>query len=247
MKDLTHSLDPEVAKIVGVNAALVFNKIRHYCIYHESENTNFHDGMHWSYNTHKGMTKQFEYLSTRQIRTALEKLLKAGFIISGNYNKFKNDRTLWYTFGPRFQMTSKSNGYDTEVKSTYDIEVTALPISTNKDPSKQSAQGSFLDPNWKPPGGLGGLYSELGLNQTALKQELEKFRDYWLGVSGHRGRKRDWTATWRNWLRNSNNNRRNYSKAQHDRPNNDKRFQKSQDLDAAVIAASSRMGSVYLD
>jgi uncharacterized protein YdaU (DUF1376 family) len=29
----------------------------------------------------------------------------------------------------------------------------------------------------------------------------EKFRDYWLGVPGQRGRKLDWPATWRNFVR----------------------------------------------
>lgn len=28
------------------------------------------------------------------------------------------------------------------------------------------------------------------------------FRDYWLGVPGAKGRKADWPATWRNWVRN---------------------------------------------
>lgn len=31
--------------------------------------------------------------------------------------------------------------------------------------------------------------------------ETEKFIDYWRGQSGSRASKRDWTATWRNWLR----------------------------------------------
>ena len=32
-------------------------------------------------------------------------------------------------------------------------------------------------------------------------RETEAFVDYWLGVAGARGVKRDWTATWRNWMR----------------------------------------------
>jgi hypothetical protein len=28
------------------------------------------------------------------------------------------------------------------------------------------------------------------------------FRDYWVGVAGAKGRKSDWRATWRNWVRN---------------------------------------------
>lgn len=32
-------------------------------------------------------------------------------------------------------------------------------------------------------------------------REHEKFRDYWRSVSGQKGVKRDWTATWRVWMR----------------------------------------------
>jgi len=36
-----------------------------------------------------------------------------------------------------------------------------------------------------------------------LKLETHAFRDYWAAVAGARGKKADWDATWRNWIRNS--------------------------------------------
>lgn len=33
------------------------------------------------------------------------------------------------------------------------------------------------------------------------RTETENFEDYWLGISGQRGLKRDWVATWRKWMR----------------------------------------------
>lgn len=36
-----------------------------------------------------------------------------------------------------------------------------------------------------------------------LKLETHAFRDYWTSVSGSKGTKADWDATWRNWIRNS--------------------------------------------
>jgi hypothetical protein len=33
------------------------------------------------------------------------------------------------------------------------------------------------------------------------KRETERFCDYWRAIPGARGRKLDWPATWRNWLR----------------------------------------------
>jgi hypothetical protein len=32
-------------------------------------------------------------------------------------------------------------------------------------------------------------------------REFERFRDYWLPKPGKDGRKLDWIATWRNWMR----------------------------------------------
>jgi len=46
------------------------------------------------------------------------------------------------------------------------------------------------------------IAAELGVN---CDMEFQKFRDYFLGVSGEKGVKRDWNATLRNWLRNSIN------------------------------------------
>src|SRR6185312_7151381 len=46
------------------------------------------------------------------------------------------------------------------------------------------------------------LAKEIGVN---CEMEFQKFRDYYLGVSGSRSVKRDWDATLRNWLRNSVN------------------------------------------
>lgn len=37
--------------------------------------------------------------------------------------------------------------------------------------------------------------------------ETDRFRDYWAGVSGQRGTKLDWVATWRNWMRRADDDR----------------------------------------
>jgi len=58
--------------------------------------------------------------------------------------------------------------------------------------AKYLSRGTRLPENWNPR-------PEDGLNEI----ELAKFRDYWRSVAGQKGVKRDWDATWRNWLRNS--------------------------------------------
>jgi len=39
------------------------------------------------------------------------------------------------------------------------------------------------------------------------EKTFEQFRDYWIAVAGSKGRKLDWFATWRNWVRAQNSSR----------------------------------------
>jgi hypothetical protein len=39
------------------------------------------------------------------------------------------------------------------------------------------------------------------LGSRRVETELAKFRDYWPAKPGSAGRKLDWDATWRNWIR----------------------------------------------
>lgn len=66
-------------------------------------------------------------------------------------------------------------------------------------PPFENAKGSRLPDLWQPmplPPGPGFVISA---DQWAV--ELDKFRDYWRAVPGAKGRKLDWDATWRNWIR----------------------------------------------
>ena len=38
-------------------------------------------------------------------------------------------------------------------------------------------------------------------SKVDVNLEADKFTDYWVGVSGSRGVKLNWKATWRNWIR----------------------------------------------
>jgi len=47
-----------------------------------------------------------------------------------------------------------------------------------------------------------------GITIEEMRKITEEFCDYWRAVPGQRGRKADWTATWRNWLRRAQDDRR---------------------------------------
>ena len=68
-------------------------------------------------------------------------------------------------------------------------------------PSAKSPAGSALPKNWILPAQWAawaqGERPDLDPNRVA-----DEFRDYWIAKPGKEGRKADWEATWRNWVRN---------------------------------------------
>ena len=93
---MIHSFDTEIAKLVGVNAAIVLNNIFFWTEKNRANEENMHDGRAWTYNSKKAFVKLFPYLTERQIDYAISKLKEAGMIITGNFNKNPYDKTLWY-------------------------------------------------------------------------------------------------------------------------------------------------------
>lgn len=93
---MEHGFDVEVAKIVGVNAAILFKNISHWCEKNKANDKNMFDGEYWTYNSIKAFEELFPYMSVKQIKYALDKLKEFGFIGFGEYNQNPYDRTRWY-------------------------------------------------------------------------------------------------------------------------------------------------------
>ena len=72
---------------------------------------------------------------------------------------------------------------------------------TEEAPSAKSPRGTALPKNWILPAQWAawaqGERPDLDPNRVA-----DEFRDYWIAKPGKEGRKADWEATWRNWVRN---------------------------------------------
>lgn len=72
-----------------------------------------------------------------------------------------------------------------------------------KEDNKLSSQkGTRLNPKWELPSEWGHWALQQGLSREVILEEEEKFRDYWISLAGAKATKRDWQATWRNWIRN---------------------------------------------
>jgi len=97
-----HSFEAEIAAQVGINAAVVYRNIVFWVRHNEANRKNFHDGRYWTYNSLSAFDEQFPYLTAKQIRTTIDKLIEAGMVVKGN---FAADRFNWAN---RFALRGKS-------------------------------------------------------------------------------------------------------------------------------------------
>lgn len=71
-----------------------------------------------------------------------------------------------------------------------------------------------------------GWCGEKGFDLPWVREQTERFVDYWRGIPGQRGVKLDWPGTWRNWLRRSWDDRRAPSSGSSARETPDERFRR---------------------
>lgn len=71
---------------------------------------------------------------------------------------------------------------------------------------RSSPSGSRLPADWGPSAD-DIAFAERERPDVDWWAEAEKFRDYWHGIPGAKGRKSDWPGTWRNWIRRADSKR----------------------------------------
>lgn len=93
---MKHFFEVSVAIEYGLPAAILLENIAYWTAANEANGLNFYDGRYWTYNSRRAFRELFPYIGEKQIYNGLQKLIEAGFLVTGVYNKLPFDRTLWY-------------------------------------------------------------------------------------------------------------------------------------------------------
>lgn len=141
-----------VAAEVGANAATIFHSICFWVYQNQKNETNFHDGRHWIYNTQRAWAEYYPNLNERQVRLALDKLEETGYIVSACYNKNRFDRTKWYSvtekgaqYFPEIDSTKMSNVHSTKMSNDA-RDIGTSDINTDKLPNAGNARANLNKP-----------------------------------------------------------------------------------------------------
>lgn len=144
-------------------------------------------------------------LASRELEAALLRLEEVGLISAETAQPASWDDRQFLSDSS----TARVKAYRERRKQQCNVSVTAQDTDTDTDTDtdkrkkeKSSPNGSRLPDDWTPPEDwLAWARSEKpGINAL---QEADKFKDFWHGKAGKDGRKANWQATWRNWIRNA--------------------------------------------
>ena len=198
---MKHIFDVEIAREYGVNAAVLLENIGYWIKQNEANEVNFYDGNFWTFNSRRAYRELFPYMSVRQIDTAFQKLINAGLIVTGNYNKLAYDRTLWYALTKkgkcilhfeRMDGIKMSNGLNQNVEPIPNIN-TNINTDINADNAAR--------PRFTPP-----TLEEVKAYCAARggKVDAERWYNYYSanGWKVGRNKMKDWKAACRTWERN---------------------------------------------
>lgn len=202
-----HMFDPQIAKEYGVNAAIIFQNLAYWIEHNRANETNFHDGRYWTYNSVRAFAELFPYLTDKQIRGALKKLEDGGMILVGNYNKSAYDRTRWYALAEKglsictkgqmnFADRANENAHEGEPIPDINTDVTT-PNKPDIEAPKKETRHKF------------GEYKNVLLSDSDMEKLKEEFPTDWEErienlsdyMESHGKTYKNHLATIRNWAR----------------------------------------------
>ena len=125
------------------------------------------------------------------------------------YRKFIEKQKLNGSKGGRPKKSHrKPNANPTQTQNNPNQE----PITTNQEPIVKATKGSRLSADFDLPEDW-IVFCQTERPDLNPQKVFDSFKDYWTAKAGAAGVKLDWTATWRNWVRNQNVAKQMFNKA----------------------------------
>lgn len=132
-------------------------------------------------------------------------------------NRVKGVEREWQNIGPSvlkqafFAIYSVAFHLPKKQEAASPLEAPSKPLASQeqeqeqeqekKAPSAKSPRGCALREDWTLPDDW-KAWAQAERPDVDVQTVAESFRDYWIAKPGKDGRKADWLATWRNWVRN---------------------------------------------
>jgi len=87
---------PQLAVKIGLNESVIIQQIHYWNEINKKLDNNYKDNNYWTFNSVEQWKLQFPFWSSSTIKRAIAKLQGMKLIVTGNYNKYRYDKTKWY-------------------------------------------------------------------------------------------------------------------------------------------------------
>lgn len=149
---MIHCFDDKIAKELGIEAACVLHNFAFWINKNIADNHNYFEGRYWTYNTREALSKLFPYMNSLKIYRVIGKLEEEGYILKGNFNKSRMDRTTWYALTEKCINMLVSCGYTIIGYSDANYQKCKMQVENVNNASRMNEQtipDSITDSNTK--------------------------------------------------------------------------------------------------
>lgn len=166
-----------VIELGNTDKAIILQQI-HYWL---QRSNNIVDGHRWIYNSAHEWQKQFPWLTEKTIQRYLKSLVDDGWLISGNYNKAKFDRTKWYRIRyDRLDKNVQALGLSVPTIGPDSTNRMGLSVPTNTNRLPETTTEIDDDDTAKPISKIIGLWQEnFGMPNSIIMTDLQEDLNEW--------------------------------------------------------------------
>ena len=166
-----------VIELGNTDKAIILQQI-HYWL---QRSNNIVDGHRWIYNSAHEWQKQFPWLTEKTIQRYLKSLVDDGWLISGNYNKAKFDRTKWYRVRyDRLDKNVQALGLSVPTIGPDSTNGMGLSVPTNTNRLPETTTEIDDDDTAKPISKIIGLWQEnFGMPNSIIMTDLQEDLNDW--------------------------------------------------------------------
>jgi hypothetical protein len=165
-----HAFNTAIAVLFRcANTATIINDLIHWRKKNIGNNTNCFEGNYWTYMTVKAWNEKYPYITPDVIRGILDRLEENNYIVTGNFNETKYDRTKWYA------LTEKAC-------TVFNVPFGILPNGDSKNPNGIGKKPNpfTINPksNSENPEPIPNNYLIQDLNTHANFENVEILKDF---------------------------------------------------------------------
>jgi hypothetical protein len=191
---MEHYFNTDVAKDCGIEEAILLHNFHFWLSKNAANEKHFHDGLYWFYNSKKAFVDLFPYMNETKIFRSIKNLEERGFVVKGNYNIDKWNKTNWYAI-TKFGLTYlQTKGYSISVFGALFQNDTFDSVKMN-DGASQSEQSILINNTYTNTNSkqekedtIISSKKKYSLDLTIVAPEMREVVDTWLAYKKEKGK-----------------------------------------------------------